>query len=567
MNDLDPLIQEYNSLPGSDELLFLPLGGTGEIGMNFNLYGHAGKWIIIDCGITFDSELTDKSNIIIPDSSFIEEQRDNIVGLVLTHGHEDHIGAVQYLWRSLGCKIYATPFTARLLNKKLDEAGVSDHLDITVVNMTESIKLDPFDIQLITVTHSIPEPNAVFIRTSVGSVIHTGDWKLDNDPVLGKKTDENFFKKTGKDNILAMISDSTNALTSGSSGSEGKVRDSLMSLVAKFKTRVLISCFASNVARIQTIAEVAAANGRTVVLAGRSLWRITEVARESGYLSEIAPFVTEQESNSLPREKILIICTGSQGEKRAALTRISANQHSKINLEENDVVIFSSRIIPGNEISIMKLQNQLTRSKIKVITEKDAFVHVSGHPSRDDLTNMYKWVKPNIVVPVHGEEIHLHANSELAIECDVPFSPVIRNGEVLLLKRNQPEVVGFVKTGRLTVDGTELINVYSEILQTRRLMFSEGVVIFTIVVDQLGRVVNEPILSAPGITGIEDHDIELAEDIIDDVLEEMSSLPIEKLKDDYVLEEAIRRHIRKIVRKWRGKNPVIKVHLVRLTSK
>lgn len=566
MHDLDPIIQEYDSIPGNNELLFLPLGGAGEIGLNFNLYGHAGKWIIIDCGITFDSELADKSNVIIPDPSFIDQQRDNIVGLILTHGHEDHIGAIQYLWRSLDCKIYATPFTARLLSKKLEETGGINQLDITVVNMSERINIAPFDIQLITVTHSIPEPNSVLISTSAGSVIHTGDWKLDSEPVLGKKTDENLIKKIGKTNILAMISDSTNALTLGSSGSEGEVRDSLMSLVAKFKTRVLIACFASNVARIQTIAEVAAANGRTVVLAGRSLWRVTEVARASGYLSKISPFVKEQEASSLPRDKILIISTGSQGEKRAALTRIAANQHSKIDLEENDVVIFSSRIIPGNEISIVSLQNKLTRSKIKVLTEKDAFVHVSGHPSRDDLTKIYKWVKPNIVVPVHGEEIHLQGNSELALECEVPFAPIIRNGEVLSLKRNEPKIVGFVKTGRLTIDGTELINVDNEILKTRRLMFSEGVVFLTIVVDKFGRVVTEPIISAPGITGNENHDIELAEDIIEDVLEEISSLTIDKLKDDYVLEELIRRHIKKIVRKWRGKNPVTKVHLVRLIN-
>ena len=566
MNDLNPLVQEYNSTPGNDELLFLPLGGAGEIGLNFNLYGHAGKWIIIDCGITFDAELADRSNVIIPDPSFIDQQRDNIVGLILTHGHEDHIGAIQYIWRSLGCKIYATSFTARLLSKKLEEYGLTDHLEIIVINTSESVIIDPFEVQLIRVTHSIPEPNSILINTAAGSVMHSGDWKLDSEPVLGKKTDEKFLKKIGKSNVLAMISDSTNALTMGSSGSEGEVRDSLMSLVAKFKTRVLVACFASNVARIQTIAEVAAANGRTVVLAGRSLWRITEVARASGYLSEISPFLTEQEANSLPRDKILIISTGSQGEKRAALTRIAANQHSKINLEENDVVIFSSRIIPGNEIAIVSLQNKLTRAKIKVLTEKDAFVHVSGHPSRDDLTNMYKWVKPNIVVPVHGEEIHLQGNAELALKCAVPFSPVIRNGEVLSLRRNQPQIVGFVKTGRLTVDGNELIDVNNEILKTRRLMFLEGVVILTIIVDKSGRVVNEPIISAPGITGLEDHDIELAEDIIEDVLEEISSLPIEKLKDDYILEETIRRHIRKIVRKWRGKNPLTKVHLVRLSK-
>ncbi|MCZ6454247.1 MAG: ribonuclease J [Alphaproteobacteria bacterium] len=552
-------------VPGKDELLFLPLGGTGEIGMNLNLYGHAGKWLMIDCGVTFGDDNAPGVEVIMPDPDFIERRRDSLVALLLTHAHEDHLGAVPYLWKRLRCPVYATPFTATVLRKKLEEAGLLGEVPLTVIGMSERFEIAPFDLQLITLTHSIPEPNAVVLRTPLGTVLHTGDWKLDPDPLIGDTTDEAALKQLGEDGVLAMIGDSTNALVEGASGSEAEVRDSLLALVGEFKTRVTVACFASNIARVQTIAEVAAAHGRSVVLAGRSLWRITEAARATGYLADIAPFVPEKEAAALPRDKILLISTGSQGEPRAALPRIARDDHPHIKLVENDVVIFSSRIIPGNEVSIGRLQNQLASMGVKVITERDHFVHVSGHPARDELIHMYQWVQPSIAVPVHGEARHLYGHAELARACQVPFTPIIANGDVLRLSPDGPEIVAQVHTGRLAVDGTELIAIEDETLRSRNRMLRNGFAILTLAVDQSGRVLDEPQLSAPGILGDSDSDFDLADDIIDDVLEMISGLPPAQRRDDEALSEQARRVVRRGFRDRRGKNPPTEVHLVRLS--
>lgn len=552
-------------VPGKDELLFLPLGGTGEIGMNLNLYGHAGKWLMIDCGVTFGDDNAPGVEVIMPDPDFIERRRDTLVALLLTHAHEDHLGAVPYLWKRLRCPVYATPFTATVLRKKLEEAGLLGEVPIIEIGMSERFDIAPFDLQLITLTHSIPEPNAVVLRTPLGTVLHTGDWKLDPDPLIGDTTDEAALKQLGEDGVLAMIGDSTNALVEGASGSEAEVRDSLLALVGEFKTRVTVACFASNIARVQTIAEVAAAHGRSVVLAGRSLWRITEAARATGYLADIAPFLPEKEAAALPRDKILLISTGSQGEPRAALPRIARDDHPHIKLVENDVVIFSSRIIPGNEVSIGRLQNQLVSMGVKVITERDHFVHVSGHPARDELIHMYQWVRPSIAVPVHGEARHLYGHAELARACQVPFTPIIANGDVLRLSPDGPEIVAQVQTGRLAVDGTELVAIEDETLRSRNRMLRNGFAILTLAVDQSGRVLDEPQLSAPGILGDSDSDFDLADDIIDDVLEMISDLPPAQRRDDEALSEQARRVVRRGFRERRGKNPPTEVHLVRLS--
>jgi ribonuclease J len=566
MAESDPYAAfQHGPVPGKDDLLFLPLGGTGEIGMNLNLYGHAGKWLMIDCGVTFGDDSAPGVDVIMPDPDFIERRRDNLVGLLLTHAHEDHLGAVPYLWKRLRCPVYATPFTATVLRDKLEQAGILGEVPLTVIGMSERFEIAPFDLQLITLTHSIPEPNAVVLRTPLGTVLHTGDWKLDPDPLVGDTTDEAALKQLGDEGVLAMIGDSTNALVEGESGSEGEVRDSLMKLVGEFKNRVAVACFASNIARVQTIAEVAAAHGRSVVLAGRSLWRITEAARVNGYLADIAPFVSEEEAAALPRDKVLLICTGSQGEPRAALPRIARDDHSHIKLAADDVVIFSSRIIPGNEVSIGRLQNQLALMGVKVITERDHFVHVSGHPARDELIHMYQWVRPQIAVPVHGETRHLYGHAELARACQVPFAPVIANGDVVRLSRSGPEIVGQVRTGRLAVDGTELVAMEDETLRTRNRMLRNGFALLTLAVDRSGRVLDEPRLSAPGILGDRDGDLDLADDIIDDVLDMISSLPPAQRRDDDALSEQARRVVRRGFRERRGKNPTTEVHLVRIS--
>src|ERR1700741_268589 len=410
--------------PGA--LFFVSLGGAGEIGMNLNLYCYAGDWLILDCGVTFGDDSQPGLEVVMPDPAFIVEKRDRLLGIVATHAHEDHIGAIPYLWTQLRCPVWATPFTASLLRAKLAEAGLADRVKIKVVPMSGRFMIGSFDLERITLTHSIPEPNAVALRTPVGTVLHTGDWKFDPDPLIGPTADEAALRKLGDEGVLALIGDSTNALRPGTSGSEADLRRSLIDLIGRYDARVALACFASNVARLETIARAAAVHGREVALVGRSLWRIDKAARENGYLADLPRFLTEDEAGYIPRDRIVLICTGSQGEPRAALSRIARNDHPHVMLEPGDVVIFSSRIIPGNEKAINRLQNALVRLGVEIVTEEDDFVHVSGHPARDEVVRMYQRVRPQIAIPVHGEPRHLIAHSQLAGECQVPQPPVIQ---------------------------------------------------------------------------------------------------------------------------------------------
>ncbi len=397
--------------PSSKELYFLPLGGSGEIGMNLNLYRYEDKWLMVDCGVTFGSDLG--IEVIMPDTQFIEQYRDDLVGLVLTHGHEDHIGAVPYLWAQLQCPIYTTPFTAALVRNKLKEAGLIKEASLVEVPIGGDVKLGPFDIEFITLTHSIPEPNALAIKTPVGTIVHSGDWKLDPHPMIGESADEKRLKELGDDGVLALVCDSTNVFVEGRTQSEGAVRKHMIDLVGKQKERVAIALFASNVARFETCALAAQAHDRQVVLVGRSLHRIYQAARETGYLLDVPEFINEQQAANLPRDKVMILCTGSQGEPRAALTRIADDGHPQIKLESGDTVIFSSRQIPGNELAITALQTKLQSKGIEVISDGEEFTHVSVHPARDELRDMYKLVRPEILVPVHGEQTHVHEQSAL----------------------------------------------------------------------------------------------------------------------------------------------------------
>jgi len=385
-----------------DELVFLPLGGAGEIGMNLNLYGYGGRWLMIDCGISFADETMPGLEVIMPDPTFIEERREDLVGIVVTHAHEDHIGAIQYLWPRFKTTVYATPFTANLLRQKLVETKLETTVPIVEIPMSGKFWIEPFELELITLTHSIPEPNAVVVRTPAGTVLHTGDWKLDPDPLVGPTADEAALRRLGDEGVLALVCDSTNALRPGATGSEAEVRRSLETLVGQCRSRVAVACFASNVARLTSIVAAAEKHDRQVALVGRSLWRIEQAARETGYLEGVPRFLTEEEAGYLPRDKALLICTGSQGEPRSALSRIADDEHAHIVLEAGDAVIFSSRIIPGNERSINRLHNKLAHVGVEILTEEDHFVHVSGHPAQQELQRMYQMVRPKIAVPVHG---------------------------------------------------------------------------------------------------------------------------------------------------------------------
>jgi ribonuclease J len=549
--------------PGAGELLFLPLGGCGEIGMNLNLYGHDGKWLMVDLGVTFGNDTTPGVDVIMPDPGFIVERREDLAGLVLTHAHEDHIGAVPYIWPRLRCPIYATPFTAAVLRRKLAEANLLTAAPITEVPMSGRFTVGPFEIELITITHSIPEPNAVVIRTGLGSVLHTGDWKLDPDPVIGPITDEAALRRLGGEGVLAMICDSTNVLVEGSSGSEAEVRQSLDQLLGTFDKRIAVACFASNLARIESVTRAALGHGRHVGLVGRSLWRMVESARETGYLADLPDFVEEGDFGHLPRERALMICTGSQGEPRSALARIVRGEHPDVALDPGDVAIFSSRIIPGNERAIGELHNALIRLGVEVVTERDHFIHVSGHPARDDLAEMYRWVKPRIAVPVHGELRHLRAHVELAEGCQVRQALLAENGALVRLAPGPAEVIGEVPAGRLALDGSHLVPLGGAVLKSRQRMAYNGAAVATLVLDGAGHLALDPQLTVHGLVDAEG-DGEVVAAATAAARAAVAALPPGRRADDAVVREAARIAIRRSLFAHCGKKPVTDVHLVRL---
>ncbi len=549
--------------PDSEELYFLPLGGTGEIGMNLNLYGYGDAWLMIDLGVTFSGSSLPGVEVLMPDPAFIEERRDSLIGLVLTHAHEDHIGAVPHLWPRLRCPIYATAFTAAMLESKLEEAGLLEEAEVQLVPLSGGFSVGPFELELITLTHSIPEPNAVVLRTPAGTVLHTGDWKLDPDPVVGETFDEVALRKLAEEGVLAMVCDSTNALVEGDSGSEAEVSETLMALMGRFENRVAVACFASNVARLQTIFRAAQAHGRRVALIGRSMHRIFKAAVETGYLTDLPQLVSEKEVGYLPPEEVLLLCTGSQGETRAALWRIAQDEHNHVTLEAGDAVIFSSRVIPGNEKAIFDLQNLLARRGIEVVTDEDYMIHVSGHPAREELTQMYQWVRPRIAIPVHGEARHLMEHAELARDCQVPQAIVSENGSLIRLAPGPAQIVEQVHSGRLAVDGTRLVPLRGSVLRGRSRLANNGAALATLVINGDGRLISPPRLSTQGL--MDDAEVELAEaDLVEAVHNALGALRRSDLKDDALIGEAARIAIRRAVFRLIGKKPITQVHVVRL---
>ncbi len=545
-------------------LVFLPLGGTGEIGMNLNLYGCEGKWIAIDMGIAFADTALPGIDLITPRHDFIAERRDDLLAIVLTHAHEDHIGAVAHLWPDLRCPVYATPFTAAMLRSKLAEADLLDEVPLHVVPLGGEIELGPFQIQYISLTHSIPEPNALGIRTPFGTVVHTGDWKIDPNPLVGGATDEATLRNFGDEGVLALVCDSTNVLNPGESGSEAAVRNSLRELVADCPGRVAVTTFASNVARLETVAKVAADNDRHTVLVGRSMHRAVHAAREVGYLADMPPILDEDDGGYLPPDKVLYLCTGSQGEQRGAIARIARGEHSKISLGAGDTVIFSAKIIPGNEKVLSELHNRLVCAGIEILTEKDHFVHVSGHPGRDELARMYQWIRPQIAVPVHGEDVHLIRHEVFARQQGVPQPVRISNGDALRLAPNGPKVIEKVPTGRFAVDGGRLIAVDGDVIRARRQLMFNGHVGVALVVDKSGILWTEPRISLRGLPE-NPATQEYANSALKAAVKAILKLPRAKAADDGELAETVRRAVRRSIRELCGKKPVTDVEVIRLS--
>lgn len=487
-----------------DELVFLPLGGSGEIGMNFNAYGFGPendrRWIIVDCGVLFGREGDAPGvDLMMPDVRFLTEQRENILGIIATHAHEDHIGAIAPLWPSLRCPIYATPFTARLITGKLDEAGLTSKVKVKVVPVGGSLDLGPFTLDFISITHSILEPNLLAIRTPLGVVAHTGDWKIDPDPLLGESTDEEALEKLGNAGVLALVCDSTNALVAGTSGSEKSVRENLAQVIAPLKGRIAVTGFASNVARLDTVARAAHAAGRRVALVGRSMQKMVAAARETGYLKDMPRLLDEVDAADLPRHKVLYLCTGSQGEPRAALARIANDSHPNVHLSDGDTVIFSSRVIPGNELGIAAIQNNLAARGIGLITADDSRIHVSGHPCRDELAQMYRWIRPQLALPVHGEMRHQVAHAKLAKAMQVPQAIVPQNGQMFRLAPGRPELIDEVPSGRVHLDGKVLVAEGEGLAKDRRGMAFAGLLVVSLVVDAKGRIAAVPNVLAEGM--------------------------------------------------------------------
>jgi ribonuclease J len=552
-----------NDIPSG--LVFLPLGGSGEIGMNLNLYGYDGQWIMVDLGVSFADDSIPGVDVFMADPAFITARRDKLLGIILTHGHEDHLGAVAHLWPQLRVPVYGTAFALALLRPKLEEARLLGQVELREVPVGGRISLGPFTVDLVTVTHSLPEPNALAIRTPAGTVLHTADWKLDPGPLLGPTADLDTMRRLGDEGVLAVVGDSTNVFVPGHAGSEAAVRKSLVELIGRFTGRVAVACFASNVARLSSIAVAAAAHGRRVALAGRSLLKIDAAARSLGLLDGVASFIEDSDAESMSPNRVLYVCTGSQGEPRAALSRIATGQHAHVKLGKGDAAIFSSRIIPGNERSIYKMQNQLARLGVEVITEKDHFVHVSGHPARGEIAELYGLLRPKMVIPTHGERRHLDEHAKYALSLGIGRSIVVENGDMLRLGPGEPEVLEKVPTGRLAIDGRRLVPMASTAIKERRRLAEEGGAVVTIVLDVNGHRAAEPQVSMLGLTDgvdeVNERDRAALVKAVRDAVDTM--LPMARRDDDKVREVA-RLAARRAVGESFGKRPMTQVHLVRL---
>ena len=551
-----------------DQLIFCPLGGSGEIGMNMNLFAYGRpdnqKWLIVDIGVTFADDTLPGINLIYPDPGFIIDKKDDLLGIILTHAHEDHIGAIVHIWPQLKCNIYATPFTSVLVKEKFKEKKIEIGNNLKIVDLNGTVKLGPFKIEFITLTHSILEPNGLSIETPVGTILHTGDWKCDPNPLIGNTINEKRLKQIGAKGVLAMICDSTNIFNPGRAGSELDVRQSLLKIMQNKNKRIIVTSFASNVARMETIFYCAKKIERQISLVGRSMHRIYKAARQCGYLKNVIDPIDSREAKKISREKIVYLCTGSQGEPMGAMMRIAHYVHPDVFIEKDDTVIFSSKIIPGNEKKLYSLHNQLVKNGIEVISEENEFVHVSGHPNQEDLKDMYNWVKPKAIIPVHGEHRHMMEHINFAKEMQVPYPVQIENGDIVqIYPGNEPHVVDKAPVGRMYIDGNISISEDSQSLKERKNLANNGYLEVTIIINNKGKVIKKPIFSFKGLP-IESQNDDFIFDLEDEVKKTSRTFSLNNTKQEDILIEELKKNCRKLVKEKTGKKPYTNINLVRI---
>ena len=551
-----------------DQLIFCPLGGSGEIGMNMNLFAYGRpdnqKWLIVDIGVTFADDTLPGINLIYPDPGFIIDKKDDLLGIILTHAHEDHIGAIVHIWPQLKCNIYATPFTSVLIKEKFKEKKIEIGNNLKIVDLNGTVKLGPFKIEFITLTHSILEPNGLSIETPVGTILHTGDWKCDPNPLIGNTINEKRLKQIGAKGVLAMICDSTNIFNPGRAGSELDVRQSLLKIMQNKNKRIIVTSFASNVARMETIFYCAKKIERQISLVGRSMHRIYKAARQCGYLKNVIDPIDSREAKKISREKIVYLCTGSQGEPMGAMMRIAHYVHPDVFIEKDDTVIFSSKIIPGNEKKLYSLHNQLVKNGIEVISEENEFVHVSGHPNQEDLKDMYNWVKPKAIIPVHGEHRHMMEHINFAKEMQVPYPVQIENGDIVqIYPGNEPHVVDKAPVGRMYIDGNISISEDSQSLKERKNLANNGYLEVTIIINNKGKVIKKPIFSFRGLP-IENQNDDFIFDLEDEIEKTSRTFSLNSTKQENILKEELKKNCRKLIKEKTGKKPYTNINLVRV---
>ena len=550
-----------------EELIFCPLGGSGEIGMNMNLFAYGKpdkqKWIIVDIGVTFADDSVPGIDLIYPDPGFIIDKKDDLLGIILTHAHEDHIGAIAHIWPKLKCKIFATPFTSVLITEKFKEKKIDISGYLKIVQLNSILNLDPFKIEFVTLTHSILEPNGLKIETPVGNILHTGDWKCDPDPLIGENINSKRLKEIGKEGVITMICDSTNVFSAGRAGSELDVRNNMLKVTERLNKRIIITSFASNVARMETAFYCAEKIGRQIALVGRSMHRIFKAAKQCGYLNNVIEPLDARDVKNISRDKIVYLCTGSQGEPMGAMNRIANYTHPDVFIERGDAVIFSSKIIPGNEKKLYKLHNQLVKEGIEVISEESEYIHVSGHPNREDLRDMYNWIKPKSVIPVHGEHRHMLEHINFAKEMQVPYPIRVENGDIVrLYPGNKPEVYDKAPSGRIYVDGSISVEEDSQSIKERKNLSANGFIEATILITPKGNIHNRPLITFRGLPIYEKE--EFQNGLEDEIDKTVKTFSLNNKKQEINLIDALKSTCRKFTKQKTGKRPLANINLVRI---